>query len=905
MLSNGTFIKAKSNNNNNGQLRSSFIYGCIVSNEMLRDNTIWYKVERYIKVKNGGNDEYLRLIKNSCLTLSENSSITIASVKRMYVYVKANNVEMHFPSINYKYSYCQKLKVRILDEYLKIRNKKEIILDSKFTGNYNNVKNVHSKIVFTPPQRFHVCHYCNKLMKINNSTNNMQNTKHFCGHVCCIDCSKTVSTSKLIKIGVPNACPICEGLCDCKTCVKQGNENIQLKTIKKDQHCFACGKDIQPTTNKYICKCGIQIHTGCAWYELDKQHYFPDIIGMDMVGNRCLIAYNKNKKQRKGIVEAYSLKRGEILIMLDDLSKVTSNKYNIHERERIWINGSFNNNSISVTIYPDEPSYCICRLNDFTGADYVCCDGCNEWYHPICLRNRNKDGLTVMNLDDSKQNFFCPFCINQNVVASAKSNNTTSGETNRSESNVKRKEKNKKSGLQMSNLNREDRLMQQYMDQIQKAESIKKRKASREAKIREKEKKKQRLLELKNNNSTEFVCYLCKTNEEKKDASIIQKKISDHVKQSLLKNNGYCDNTCGNTSNCIWSRELTGELIYRIKRYHFNEDGKLSLIPLFVNSLGHLSSQEEQQSKDNSIIMIRNRQIYNNNRRYKIENHNYHEINDFFAKIITQCHFEEFQLPVSYHEESKSLENGNSDATTIVNRIKNHNTHSTPTRLQHQQRNISGGSFQGGKQKLSATGFKNNVNEGKRIQQNRTEQRNTRKESRNIGRTVRGEKPNKHASKSRAVGISGIDQLATTRAKQLRFGRSKIHSWGIFADENISSNSFIIEYKGEVIRPILSEVRQDRLYIDEPDYMFRIDNEVVIDATTRGSLARYINHSCDPNCYTKIISVDGEKKISIYSKKDIEKGEELHYDYKFPYEEDSSKKIKCYCGMPRCKGYLN
>ena len=144
------------------------------------------------------------------------------------------------------------LKVRILDENLKIRNKKEIILDSKFTGNYNNVKNVHSKIVFTPPQRFHVCHYCNKLMKINNSTNNMQNTKHFCGHVCCIDCSKTVSTSKLITIGVPNACPICEGLCDCKTCVKQGNENIQLKTIKKDQHCFACGKDIQPTTNKYI-----------------------------------------------------------------------------------------------------------------------------------------------------------------------------------------------------------------------------------------------------------------------------------------------------------------------------------------------------------------------------------------------------------------------------------------------------------------------------------------------------------------------------------------------------------------------------------------------------------------------------------------------------------------------------
>lgn len=60
----------------------------------------------------------------------------------------------------------------------------------------------------------------------------------------------------------------------------------------------------------------------------------------------------------------------------------------------------------------------------------------------------------------------------------------------------------------------------------------------------------------------------------------------------------------------------------------------------------------------------------------------------------------------------------------------------------------------------------------------------------------------------------------------------------------------------------------------------RIDTDWVADATVRGGRARFINHSCDPNCYTKIFTIDGQRKIGIYAKKSIEAGHELFYDYK-------------------------
>lgn len=165
------------------------------------------------------------------------------------------------------------------------------------------------------------------------------------------------------------------------------------------------------------------------------------------------------------------------------------------------------------------------------------------------------------------------------------------------------------------------------------------------------------------------------------------------------------------------------------------------------------------------------------------------------------------------------------------------------------------------------------------------------------------------------------------RKKPVRFARSAIHNWGLYAEENISANDMIIEYVGEKVRQQVADMRE-RQYLKSgigSSYLFRIDENTVIDATKRGGIARFINHSCTPNCTAKIIKVDGSKRIVIYALRDIERGEslleaptksitgftnnvpdeELTYDYKFEREWDSDDRIPCLCGSTGCKGFLN
>lgn len=142
------------------------------------------------------------------------------------------------------------------------------------------------------------------------------------------------------------------------------------------------------------------------------------------------------------------------------------------------------------------------------------------------------------------------------------------------------------------------------------------------------------------------------------------------------------------------------------------------------------------------------------------------------------------------------------------------------------------------------------------------------------------------------------------RKKQLKFAKSGIHDWGLFAQEPIAADEMVIEYVGQMIRPIVADVREAHYEATGigSSYLFRIDLDTIIDATKCGNLARFINHSCNPNCYAKIITIESQKKIVIYSKQPIGVDEEITYDYKFPLEDE---KIPCLCGAPQCRGYLN
>jgi SET domain-containing protein len=136
--------------------------------------------------------------------------------------------------------------------------------------------------------------------------------------------------------------------------------------------------------------------------------------------------------------------------------------------------------------------------------------------------------------------------------------------------------------------------------------------------------------------------------------------------------------------------------------------------------------------------------------------------------------------------------------------------------------------------------------------------------------------------------------------------KSRIHGRGVFAAQTIPKGTRIIEYKGKRIAYSLA----CELYPDEDDqpthtFLFEIDDDMVIDAGQRGNAARWINHSCDPNCEAV---GDEEGRIFIEAIRTIRPGEELGYDYGITLEErhtpQEKKRWPCRCGAKNCRGTL-
>lgn len=142
--------------------------------------------------------------------------------------------------------------------------------------------------------------------------------------------------------------------------------------------------------------------------------------------------------------------------------------------------------------------------------------------------------------------------------------------------------------------------------------------------------------------------------------------------------------------------------------------------------------------------------------------------------------------------------------------------------------------------------------------------------------------------------------------ERLEVRKSKIHGYGLFTKEQMAEGQMIVEYQGQMISQDVADERE-KAYEEQgigSCYMFRLDEKTIIDATRCGNLARFINHSCDPKAYARVVCVDGgnEKKIVIFAKRTIEPGDEVTYDYKFPIEDEA---IRCDCSAPNCIGRMN
>ncbi|CAA0827211.1 Histone-lysine N-methyltransferase ATX3 [Striga hermonthica] len=135
------------------------------------------------------------------------------------------------------------------------------------------------------------------------------------------------------------------------------------------------------------------------------------------------------------------------------------------------------------------------------------------------------------------------------------------------------------------------------------------------------------------------------------------------------------------------------------------------------------------------------------------------------------------------------------------------------------------------------------------------------------------------------------------------FGKSRIHNWGLFARRSICEGEMIIEYLGEQVRGSVANIREARYRSQGKDcYFFKINEEIVIDATNKGNLSRLLNHSCMPNCCARIVSIgEDESRIVVVAKTNVSAGEELTCDYLFDPGEQHEVKVPCLCNAPYCR----
>jgi hypothetical protein len=121
---------------------------------------------------------------------------------------------------------------------------------------------------------------------------------------------------------------------------------------------------------------------------------------------------------------------------------------------------------------------------------------------------------------------------------------------------------------------------------------------------------------------------------------------------------------------------------------------------------------------------------------------------------------------------------------------------------------------------------------------------------------------------------------------------------GLFVNEDVEKDQFLIEYVGEVIR---EQERARREARGEESYVMSLKGGLFVDAFKKGNISRFINHSCEPNCIAQVWSVEGINRAGIFALRSITVGTELTMDYGWISPTPSNR---CFCGSNFCRGYV-
>jgi hypothetical protein len=163
----------------------------------------------------------------------------------------------------------------------------------------------------------------------------------------------------------------------------------------------------------------------------------------------------------------------------------------------------------------------------------------------------------------------------------------------------------------------------------------------------------------------------------------------------------------------------------------------------------------------------------------------------------------------------------------------------------------------------------------------------------------------------KAVPKAAAPQAEPPRAdrRRIQVRKSGVHGKGVFALKRIAKGERIIEYTGEVI-DWPEALRRHPHDPADPNhtFYFSLDDGHVIDANVGGNAARWINHSCAPNCKAEQVADDGHDRVFIEALRTLKPGEELFYDYGLVIDERYTAKLKkeyeCRCGKRECRGTM-
>jgi SET domain-containing protein len=158
----------------------------------------------------------------------------------------------------------------------------------------------------------------------------------------------------------------------------------------------------------------------------------------------------------------------------------------------------------------------------------------------------------------------------------------------------------------------------------------------------------------------------------------------------------------------------------------------------------------------------------------------------------------------------------------------------------------------------------------------------------------------KKKAKRRVASLPRIESSPLIEARN-----SAIHGTGVYAVAPIKKGARIIEYIGERISHAEADRRYERKGSDDGHtFLFIASNRTVIDATDGGNDARFINHSCNPNCETVI----EQSRVFVEATRNIKPGDELGYDYQLTWDSTDEPEdlalYACRCGAPKCRGTM-